>query len=137
MRARLDIGRDREEKSSAAFLKERIAAHFYFQEDGRDEAIVVLHNRLLLQRDRRVEARGFRHGILVGLAAGGAVIAASIGAFVLHPATEQVCEVPASLGRSSWVSEEVPILRPAREIGEKCCADAGCPEYQDNVANHD
>ena len=63
------------------FLNERIAAQFRFDEVGDDETVAVLHNQLLSQRDRRIEARGFRRGILVGLAGSGVVIAASIGAF--------------------------------------------------------
>src|SRR6266446_7249990 len=63
------------ERPALRFLNDCIVAQFRFQEVGDDEAIAVLHNQLLSQRDRRLEARGFRHGILVGLAAGGALIA--------------------------------------------------------------
>jgi hypothetical protein len=106
------------ERPALHFLRERIAAQFRFEEVGADEAIAVLHNRLLFQReqrDRRVEARAFRHGILVGLAAGGVVIAASIGVFILRPTAEQVGEAPASTGQGRSVSEEVLTLRPAKE----------------------
>jgi hypothetical protein len=59
------------ERPALSFLKDRITGQFLFQEVGDDEAIAFLHNQLLSQRDRRVEARGFRRGILIGLAAGG------------------------------------------------------------------
>jgi hypothetical protein len=62
------------ERPALRFLKDRIAAQFRFQEVGDEEAIAFLHNQLLSQRNRRIEARGFRHGVLVGLAAGGFVI---------------------------------------------------------------
>jgi hypothetical protein len=103
------------ERPALHFLKEHIAAQFRFQDVGDGEAIAFLHNQLLAQRDRRVEARGFRHGILIGLAAGGVSLAASIGVFILHSTADQVCEEPASTGRSSSVSEKVPMLRPDEE----------------------
>jgi hypothetical protein len=103
------------ERPTLHFLKERIAAQFRFEEVGADEAIAVLHNRLLFQRDHRAKTRAFRHGILVGLAAVGVVISASIGVFILHPTAEQVGEAPASTGQTRSVSEEVSMLRPANE----------------------
>ena len=103
------------ERPALRFLNDCIVAQFRFQEVGDHEAIAFLHNQLLSQRDRRVEARGFRHGILVGLAAGSAVLAAGIGAFILHPTAEQVSEAPASAGRSGSVSEWASLLRPAAE----------------------
>ena len=95
------------------FLKQRIAAQFRFHEVGDDEAIAVLHDQLLAQRDRRVEARGFRRGILIGSAAGGVAIVATIGVFILHSTTEQVYEAPASPRRSNSQSVGAPLLRPA------------------------
>src|SRR5271169_4061187 len=103
------------ERPALRFLKPRIAAQFRFQEVGDEEAIAVLHEQLLAQRDRRVEARGFRRGILIGSAAGGVAIVASIGVFMLRSTTEQVYEAPASPGRSNSVSEEARLLPPARE----------------------
>jgi hypothetical protein len=106
------------ERPALHLLKERIAAQLRFKEVGADEAVAVLHNRLLFQRDqrdRRAEARAFRHGILVGLAAVGVLISASIGVFILHPTAEQVGEAPASSGQTRSVSEEVSMFRPANE----------------------
>jgi hypothetical protein len=104
---------DRLERPALQFLKQSIAAQFRLQEVGDDEAIAVLHDQLLAQRDRRMEARGFRRGVLIGSAAGGVAIVASIGVFMLHPRTEQVYEAPASIGRSVSVSAEAPVLAPA------------------------
>jgi hypothetical protein len=109
------------------FLKERIAVQFRFQEVGDDEAIAVLHNQLLSRRDRRIEARGFRHGIVVGLAAGAVLLVTSIGAFILHPSAEQVCEAPASTGRSSSASEKAPILKPAAESARSIVSTRASP----------
>jgi hypothetical protein len=103
------------EQPALRFLKNRIVTQFQFHEVGNGEAITVLHNQLLAQRDRRVEARGFRHGILIGLSAGGVAIAATIGAFILYPTAEQVREAPASNGQSSLVNQQVSMLRPAAE----------------------
>lgn len=106
---------ERLERPALQCLKQRIAAQFRFQEVADGEAIAVLHEQLLAQRDRRVEARGFRRGVLIGSAAGGIAIVASIGVFMLRSTTEQVYEVPASIGRSNSVSAEAPLLPPARE----------------------
>jgi len=76
------------EQPALRFLKERIAAQFRFREVGDDEAIAVLHNQLLSRRDRRIEARGFRKGIGVGLAAGAVFLGTSIGAFMLRPGAD-------------------------------------------------
>jgi hypothetical protein len=103
------------ERPALQCLKQRIAAQFRFQEVGDDEAIAVLHEQLLAQRDRRVEARGFRRGILIGSAVGGVAIVASIGVLMLRSTTEQAYEAPASIGRSNSVSEEAPLLPPALE----------------------
>jgi hypothetical protein len=102
-------------------LKERLAAHFRVQEVGDDEAITFLHNQLLAQRDRGSEARGFRRGILIGLAGCGVVLAASTGAFlILHPTAEQVSPAPASAVESSSTndSDKVSMLGPAEEVAK-------------------
>jgi hypothetical protein len=103
------------ERPALRFLKERIATQFRFEEVGDDEAIAILHNQLLSQRDRRIEARGFRRGILVGLAAGGAAIAAGIGAFILRSTTERVWEAPATTGSGGAASEQSPLPQPGGE----------------------
>jgi hypothetical protein len=104
------------ERPALHFLREHLAAQVCVQEFGDSEAIAFLHNQLLAQRDRRIEARRFRHGILIGLVACGAVSAASITTlFILHPTAEQVRAVPENAGDSSLVSEEMAMLRPSEE----------------------
>ncbi len=104
------------ERPALHFLREHLAARFRVQEIGDAEAITFLHNQLLAQRDRRIEARGFRHGILIGLAASGVVLAASIGLFlILNPTVEQIRAAPESIGERRTVSEEGSMLRPAEE----------------------
>lgn len=112
------------------FVKDAIAAQFDFQEVGDDESIAFLHDQLLLQRDRRAETRGFRRGILIGLAASGVVIAANIGVFILHPTAEQVCEAPASTARSSPVSEELSTVRPAKEAATDAAPTQAAPNAE-------
>ena len=100
------------ERPALRFLKQRVAAHFCVQEVGDDEVIPFLHNQLLTQRDRRSEARGFRLGILTGLAACGVVAAAIGGAFVLlHSNVEQVRETPAGIQESGSIHEPASVLR--------------------------
>jgi hypothetical protein len=100
------------ERPALHFLKERLAAHFCVQEVGDDEVIPFLHNQLLAQRDRRSEARGFRRGVLIGLAASGLLIAAGTGALLrLHPTVEQVYDVPSHPLETSSVSDQTMLLR--------------------------
>jgi hypothetical protein len=100
------------ERPALRFLKQRLAAHFCVQEVGDDEVIPFLHNQLLTQRDRRSEARGFRRGILTGLAACGVVAAAIGGAFVLlHSNVEQVRETPTGIQESGSIREPASVLR--------------------------
>jgi hypothetical protein len=105
---------DRLEGPALRFLKEGLAAHFRVQEVGDDEVIPFLHNQLLAQGDRRSEARGFRRGILISLslAACGVGLAASTGAFLLLHKAER-SEESLSIGKSSLVSGEASVLRPA------------------------
>jgi hypothetical protein len=95
------------------FLKERLAAQFCVQELGDEEDIFFLHNQLLAQRDR-VEARGFRRGMLIASASSAVISAASFGAFLLlYPTAEQLYDGSAAIGRSSSVSQPASILPPA------------------------
>jgi len=99
------------ERPALRFLKGRLAAHFCVQEVGDDE-VSFLHNQLLTQRDCRSEARGFRRGILTGLAACMVVAAASTGAFVLlHFNAQQVLEAPAGTEASEGIGEAASTLR--------------------------
>ena len=121
------------ERPALQCLKQCIAAQFRFEEVGDDEAIAVLHEQLLAQRDRRVEARGFRRGILIGSAAGGVAIVASIGVFMLRSTTEQVYESPANIGRSNSTRAEAPLL-PGARTGKEHRDGASPPEGRDGVS---
>jgi hypothetical protein len=104
------------EQPALHFLKEHLAAHVRDREVGDDEAIAFLHNRLLALRDRRIEARGFRRGILIGLATSGVVLSASIGLYlILKPPAEQIRATPKSTEERRTVSEERSMLRPGEE----------------------
>ena len=104
------------ERPALHFLKDQLAAHFRVQEVGDDEAVTFLHNQLLTLRGRRLEARGFRHGILIGLTACGVVFAVSIGLFlILNPGGEQIRAGPDSSGERRTVSGDGPMPRPAAE----------------------
>jgi hypothetical protein len=122
------------ERPALQFLKQRIAAQFRFEEVGDDETIAVLHSQLLAQRDRRVEARGFRRGILIGSAAGGVAIVASIGVLMLHPTAERVFEAPASTGQNGSVSEKAPLLRPAGESARSIVTEQAAPKTETTLA---
>lgn len=122
------------ERPTLQFLKQRIATQLRFQEVGDEEAIAVLHDQLLAQRDRRVEARGFRRGILIGSAAGGVALAASIGVFTLHSTTEPVYEAPAGAGRSSSESEAAPFLPPVREAAPSIVMEQTAPKTETALA---
>jgi len=104
------------ERPALHFLKDRLAAHFRVQEVGDEEAITFLHNQLIAQRDRRIEARGFRHGVRIGLATSGVVLAAGIGLFIiLNPTTEHIRGAPESTQERRTASEAVSMLSPAEE----------------------
>jgi hypothetical protein len=101
------------EQPALRCLKDRVTAHFRVQEVSDDELFPFLHDQLLAQRDRRSEARGVRHGIMIGLAACAAVTAAAGGALVfLYPITDRVCEAPASTEENRSVREQALMLRP-------------------------
>jgi hypothetical protein len=104
------------ERPALRFLKEHLDADFCVQEVGDDEAITFLHNQLLVQRDRQIEARGFRRGILIGLAASGVVLAAGIGLFViLNLPVEHMRSAPESAGERRPISEERSVLQPPKK----------------------
>jgi hypothetical protein len=100
----------------ACFLKKHLAAYFPVQEVGDDEAISFFYNRLLTQRDRPKETRGFRRGILIGLAGSGVALAAGIGVLIIMSGTtEQIRAAPESTIERSIISEAGSILPPAEE----------------------
>jgi hypothetical protein len=102
------------EEPTLHFLRGRLAAQLRVQEVGDSEEVAFLHNQLLAQRDRRTKARGFWHGILVGLVACGVMLGTTIAAFfLLHSAAEQARESPASAGKDGSSSKGVSVLRPA------------------------
>jgi hypothetical protein len=104
------------ERPALHFLKERLAAQFRVQEFGDDEAITFLHSQLLAQSDRRIEARGFRHGVLIALAASGVTLAAGIGLFIiLNPTAERIRGTPGATQQRRTVSEAVSMLSPTEE----------------------
>jgi hypothetical protein len=102
------------ERPALQFLKQRISAQFRFRELGHDEAIAFLHHQLLARQHHPLEARAFRRGVLVGLGVGGIAMAASLGAILLNPSTQQVCE-PAGIPKTSSVSAGLAMLRPVEE----------------------
>jgi hypothetical protein len=126
---------DRLERPDLHFLKERLAAHVCIQEVGDDEVIPFLHNQLLAQRDRRSEARGFRRGILIGLAGCGVVLAASTSAFlILHPTGEQVSPAPTSAGESSSPSDKVSMLGPTEQAATVAVPAQPAPKIETTAA---
>jgi len=107
------------ERPTLHFLKEHLDAQFRVQEVGDDEAITFLHNQLLLHHDRRIEAHGFRRGILIGVEASAGVLAAGIGLFIiLNLPAEHIRSTPESAGASTSISKERPILQPPK-VGSK------------------
>jgi hypothetical protein len=123
------------ERPALRFLKERLAAHLRVQEVGDDETITFLHNQLLVQQDRRAEARGFRRGILLGLAGCGVVLVASIGAFVIwHPTAEQVCTAPTSAGDIGSISDKVSMLGPAEKTATSAVSAQAAPKTETTSA---
>jgi hypothetical protein len=102
------------ERPALHFLKEHLDAHFRVQEVGDDEAITFLHNQLLVHRDRQIEARGFRRGILIGLGGSGVLLAASIAAFlILNPTGEQIRAAHEGSEERSMESCKVAAVRVA------------------------
>jgi hypothetical protein len=117
------------ERPALRRLKDRVTAHFCVQEVSDDEVFPFLHDQLLAQRDRRSEARGFRHGIVIGLVACAAVIAAAGGAFVfLYPITDRVCEAPASIEERRSAGEQALILRPMEGAATNAVSTQVTPE---------
>lgn len=87
------------------FLSDQIAARLQFQEVSDDEAIAVVHSRLLSLHTRRIEAREFRYGVVVGVVASAAVLAIGIGAVALYSAAGSAGKPPVDAERVSWVSK--------------------------------
>ena len=119
------------ERPALQFLKARLAACFCVQDVGDDEVFPFLHNQLLAQRDRRSEARGFRRGIVMGLAASGVVAAAASGAFVfLQPTTDRVYEAPAHAEESRSMNEQKLLLAPTNRAATSAVPLQAAPETE-------
>ena len=84
---------NRLEEPSLHFLKNRLTAHFGFQEVGQDEGIDFLRHQLAA-RHARGAARGIPSGVFRGLTASGALLVIGIGTFLFlqyyHSPTEPV-----------------------------------------------
>ena len=95
------------EQPALHFLRDQIAARLHFQEVGDDEAIAVLHSRLLSLQTRRIEARGFRYGrgLLVGVVASATILAISIGALTLYLAAGPAGRPPVASERFNLTNE--------------------------------
>jgi hypothetical protein len=106
---------DRLEFPALRPLKESICARLHFGEVGSDETVAFLHNRLLAQRDRRVEARGFRRGILIGLVASGITIAATGGVMFLPAAIEEILRAHISAAPPAPLPEQPRRPRSAEQ----------------------
>ena len=87
------------------FLRDQIAARLQFQELSDDETIAVVHSRLLSLQTRRIKARGFRYGVVVGVVASAAVLAISLGAVALYSAAGPAGRPPVAAERISWASK--------------------------------
>jgi hypothetical protein len=104
------------EQPTLHFLKEHLNAHFRVQEVADDEALTLLHNQLLVRRDRQIEARSLRRGIAIGLGASGVLSAACIAVFlIVNPMAELIRATTKSTGERSTVSEKKSMLQPAEE----------------------
>jgi hypothetical protein len=105
------------EQPPLRFFKEHLAAQFRVQDVGDDEAITFLHHQLLTQRDRRIEERGFRHGIVIGVAGFGVALAASIGLFLmLNRAAEPVRAAPESTEQRRASEAGSRLLPPEEQV---------------------
>ena len=95
---------NRLEEPSLHFLKNRLTAHFGFQEVGQDEGIDFLRHQLAA-RHARGAARGIPSGVFRGLTASGALLVIGIGTFLFlqyyHSPTEPVeRSAPAGIAKS-------------------------------------
>jgi hypothetical protein len=104
------------EQPALHFLRDRIVARLYFQEVSDDETIAVVHNRLLSLQTRRIEARGFRYGVLVGVVASAAVLAISIGALALYSTVGPAGTPPVADERVSWASKVASVSDTVDEV---------------------
>jgi hypothetical protein len=94
------------------FLRNQIGARLHVQEVSDDEAIAVVHSRLLSLQPRRIEARGFRYGMLIGVVASATILAVSIGALTLYSAGQP----PLAADRLGLASEATSISDAVDEV---------------------
>lgn len=104
-------------------LTQRISARFDFQEVSAEETRAVLHNRLLAHRDRHAETRGFRRGMLIGLASSAVAMAAAVGVFLLTATVEQLWHERASTTQQPPEHEKTPTSRPVEPASSTAATD--------------
>jgi hypothetical protein len=97
-------------------LRDQIVAQLHFQEVSDDEAFAVLHSRLLSLQTRRVETRGFRSGLLVGVVASATLLAIIIGALTLYSAAGPAGRQPVAAEPVSLAREAASISDPVDEV---------------------
>jgi hypothetical protein len=104
------------EQPALHFLRDQIAARLHFQEVGDDEAIAVLHSRLLAPQSRRTVARGFRYSVLIGVVASATILGISIGALTLYSAAGPAGGPPVAGERVRLASEAPSISDAVDEV---------------------
>jgi hypothetical protein len=101
------------ERPALHFLRDQIATQLHFQEVSDDEAIAVLHSRLLSLQTRPIEARGFRYGVLAGVVASATILGISIGALTLYSGAGPAGRPPVTV-----TAEHVSLARKAPSISD-------------------
>ena len=81
----------------------------HFQDVSEDEAIAIVHSRLLSLQPRRIEARGFRYGVSVGVVASATILAISIGALTLYSGAGPTGAPPVTDERVSRTSKAASV----------------------------
>jgi hypothetical protein len=104
------------ERPALHFLRDQIATRLHFQEVSDDEAIPVLHSRLLSLQTRPIEARGFCYGVLAGVVASATILGISIGALTLYSAAGPAGRPPVIAERVSLATEAASISDSVDEV---------------------
>jgi hypothetical protein len=101
------------EQPALHFLRDQIAARLHFQDVGDDEAIAIVHSRLLSLQPRRIEARGFRYSV-VGVVVSATILAISIGGLALYSGPDS--RPPVAAERVRLASEATSRSDPVDEL---------------------